>query len=406
MPSTTLSTTLITERFRLEAFAGAGGMGTVYRARDIRTNHTVAVKLLQATGQAHDEERFTREARLLSELRHPGIVTYLDHGVTEIGQPYLAMEWLEGEDLERRLSRGALSLVESLTLLRCTAEALAVAHGRGVVHRDLKPSNLFLRGGAVERVALLDFGIARHRTPTRPLTRDGTVMGTPAYMAPEQARGELELTPAVDVFALGSVLYECLTGQPAFAAEHVLAVLGKVLFAEPPRLRHVRPDLPESVEALLGRMLERDPGVRLQDAKAILSALLSLDQTQDEAAATAKTESAPRSGLASNAEQHLISVLIATPADADTDATLTPLGTKVSAQRLSELSTELAALGARVELTTDGALVATLVDARGAATDQAAIAARCAMLIKARWPEAVVALCTGRGRIGGRLPVG
>jgi serine/threonine protein kinase len=171
-------------------------------------DQTVAVKLLQAGDHSQAAERFAREAQVLCELRHPGIVEYLAHGVTGDGQPYLAMEWLAGEDLARRLARGALSLADSLTLLRRTASALAVAHQRGIVHRDLKPSNLFLRGGEVERVAILDFGIARRRALSHAITATGGVIGTPAYMAPEQARGERDLTPAVDVFSLGCVLFE------------------------------------------------------------------------------------------------------------------------------------------------------------------------------------------------------
>jgi eukaryotic-like serine/threonine-protein kinase len=404
MPSPFDLGSLIAGRFSLEALAGEGGMGTVYRARDSHSGQSVALKLLQRSDRPQERERFAREAELLSELRHPGIVTYLSHGMTETGQPYLAMEWLEGEDLEKRLSRGALNLSESLTLVRCAAEALAVAHARGVVHRDLKPSNLLLRDGAVERVALLDFGIARQRALSRSLTATGVALGTPAYMAPEQARGERDLTAAVDVFSLGCVLYECLTGQPAFAAEHVLAVLAKILFAEPPRLRLVRPDLPEAVEALLDRMLAREPAARLPDATALLAALSCLDLLVSEAAVSTLEAHAPRAELA-RAEQFLISVLLATPATAAAD---TPDAGVAEGQleRLRELATALAALGVRAEALADGSLVATLMHARGAATDQVALAARCALLLKARWPEAAIALCTGRGHLLGDLPVG
>jgi tetratricopeptide (TPR) repeat protein len=404
MPSPFDLGSLIAGRFSLEALAGEGGMGTVYRARDSHTGQSVALKLLQRNDRPQEGERFAREAELLSELRHPGIVAYLAHGRTEIGQPYLAMEWLEGEDLEKRLSRGALTLSESLTLVRCAAEALAVAHARGVVHRDLKPSNLLLRDGAVERVALLDFGIARQRALSRALTATGVALGTPAYMAPEQARGERDLTAAADVFSLGCVLYECLTGQPAFAAEHVLAVLAKILFAEPPRLRLVRPDLPESVEALLGRMLAREPDARLPDATALLAALSCLNPLASEAMVPTLEAPTPRPGLA-DAEQFLISVLLAT-STATAEDTPDAGGAEGQLERLREFATALAALGVRAEALADGSLVATLMHAHGAATDQAALAARCALLLKARWPEAAIALCTGRGHLRGALPVG
>jgi eukaryotic-like serine/threonine-protein kinase len=274
------------ERFVLQERAGAGGMGTVYRAIDTRTDQTVAVKLLQAADHPQAAERFAREAQLLCELRHPGIVEYLVHGMTGDGQPYLAMEWLAGEDLARRLARGALSLADSLTLLRRTASALAVAHQRGIVHRDLKPSNLFLRGGEVERVAILDFGIARRREFSHAITGAGGIVGTPAYMAPEQACGERDLTPAVDIFSLGCVLFECLTGDRPFVAEHVAAVLALILFSPPPKLRAVRPDLPRAVEALLARMLAKKPGERLPDAAALLDALDALDEALSQPFAT------------------------------------------------------------------------------------------------------------------------
>src|SRR5262245_3419390 len=237
MASSTATPSSIAGRFIVESLAGAGGMGTVYRARDTETDRMVALKLLQGGGHLHDAERFAREARLLSELAHPGIVAYLAHGVTEAGQPYLAMEWLDGEDLAMRLERGALPVTDALVLVRRAAEALAVAHARGVVHRDLKPSNLFLRGGEVARLALLDFGIARRTSVSQVLTGTGLVIGTPAYMAPEQARGERLLTPAADIFSLGCVLFECLTEQPPFAAGYAVAVLARIICDEPPRLR-------------------------------------------------------------------------------------------------------------------------------------------------------------------------
>jgi hypothetical protein len=388
--------TRIAGRFVLEAIAGAGGMGTVHRARDEQSGQIVALKLIQPHGRLNEVERFVREADLLSALRHPGIVGYVAHGVTEADEPYLAMEWLEGEDLAQRLGRGPLSLDESLTLLRRTAEALAVAHARGVVHRDLKPSNLFLRGGDVGRLAVLDFGIARLAAISKMMTGTGMIMGTPGYMAPEQARGEREVTAAADVFSLGCVLFECLTGQSPFAADHMMAVLARILFDEPHRLRAVRPDMPASLEGLLGSMLVKDTARRLPDARAVLAALDALDDVTPETGPPL---------LRQSGEQQLLSVLMALPPDGAGE----PHGAEdstLSGDQLMQLQRELAEQGARLEVLADGSLVATVLHGRGAATDEAARAARCALSIKTRWPHAMIALGTGRGREGERTPVG
>src|SRR5262249_14515424 len=149
---------------------------------------------------------------------------------------------------------------------------------RGVVHRDLKPGNLFLRGGEIERVTLLDFGIARRASISNAMTGTGIVIGTPAYMAPEQACGHREITAAADVFALGCVLFECLTGQTPFVADHPMALLGRIVFDAPTPLRELRPELPESIEALVARMLAKEAEERFADAETFLSALDRLNE--------------------------------------------------------------------------------------------------------------------------------
>ena len=217
----------IAKRFSLEQIAGSGGMGTVYRAHDEWTGKPVALKLLNHA-DATDFERFEREATVLSELSHPGIVGYVAHGLTESGTPYLAMQWLDGEDLTHYLSKHRLGVGEGLLLMQQAATALQVAHARGIVHRDIKPSNLFLRNGRTDSVVLLDFGVARYGSKSRAMTGTGTVVGTLEYMAPEQARGEREVLPAADIFSLGCTLYECLTGSPPFASQHLAAVLAKM----------------------------------------------------------------------------------------------------------------------------------------------------------------------------------
>ena len=244
-------------------------MGLVYRARDAQTDEWVALKVL-AHGSA---ERFLREARALSEVTHPHIVRYVDHGHTDAGEPYLAMEWLDGTDLAQKLALGPLPIAQALGLTRAIAGALSVAHGRGVVHRDVKPSNLFLVAGDPARVKVLDFGAARFVQTTSAPTASGIVLGTPGYLAPEQVNDEHAIDGRADIFALGCVLFECLAGRPAFVAQHVLALLGKILREDPPPLRQLVPQAPEDLEALLIAMLAKDPDARPADMARVAESL-------------------------------------------------------------------------------------------------------------------------------------
>jgi serine/threonine protein kinase len=252
---------VITRRFEVEEKIGSGGMSTVYRACDRETRRKVALKVLRRGGPA-DAERFDREARVLADLTHPAIVRYVAHGETDEGDPYLAMEWLDGEDLAERLLRSKLAPSDAVKLGVQVAEALGEAHARGIVHRDIKPSNIFLEGGEIGRVKLLDFGMARWSQVARMATITGTVLGTPAYMAPEQARGDKKVGPQADVFALGCVLFECLTGKAAFAGDHMLATLTKLLLDEPPKVRSENSDVPPALAAVVERMMDRDPARR------------------------------------------------------------------------------------------------------------------------------------------------
>jgi eukaryotic-like serine/threonine-protein kinase len=398
-----LQGTVVAGRFTIEALTGRGGMGSVYRASDALTGQPVAVKFLHAAISPEVAYRFNREAVLLAGLSHPGIVSYVAHGSAEAGQPFLVMEWLEGEDLARRLTRQRLGLAETLALLRRAAEALAVAHQKGIVHRDLKPSNLLLRGGRPEDVVLLDFGLARHAMRTLVgVTGSDTVVGTPGYMAPEQASSQSEILPTADIFSLGCVLYECLTGQPPFAAPHFAAVLAKILFAEPAPLCTLCPGLPPGVQLLVDRMLAKEPRRRLPDAASLLEALSVLESGPVLPPRAMEDTCGP--SLA-GAEQQLVSVLLVSlKARVESGPDLGESG----ALKLRDLLREaLAPHGAQVELLADGSLVATLVPERGTATDLAALAARCALTFKERWPEAAVVLVTGLGVFRSeRLPVG
>jgi hypothetical protein len=376
-------------------------MGSVYRATDSLSGQQVALKLLHVDS-SEALQRFSREASVLAELRHPGIVSYVAHGLAENGLPFLAMEWLEGEDLAHRLSRQPLSLKESLALLRNAAQALALAHQHGIIHRDLKPSNLFLRHSRPEEVVLLDFGLARHVLPSSAITASQMVLGTPGYMAPEQASSQPALTPSADIFSLGCVLYECLTGKPPFSAPHFVAALAKILFAEPEPLRSLRPELPPALEELLERMLVKAPERRFPEASSLLAAWAQWESRLAAEPSTAAPSSAPVLHL-TEAEQHLVSVLMAAPRS----SARPPHGSQDSQRTLFEaLRALLTPHGAQVELLADGSLVATLMASHGSATDPATLAARCALLIQERWPGATVVLTTGRGRLDQHLPVG
>ncbi|MDI1446063.1 serine/threonine-protein kinase [Polyangium sp. 6x1] len=270
-------------RFELVRLAGTGGMGDVYEARERSTGERLAVKVLRAVRE-DAAARFEREATILSTSSHPHIVRYVARGALPSGEPWLVMEWLEGEDLASRLRRGPLSVGEAVRLLRAAAEALGAMHARGVVHRDVKPANLFLVGGRIEGLKVLDFGIAQLPGASR-LTDTGLVVGTPGYMAPEQASDREAVGTRADVFSLGAVLFECLTGRPAFPGATFLAVVSKTLFEEPPPLRELVPRAPEGLATLVAHMLSKHPEGRPADGQAVAAALSASWIVDDDAPA-------------------------------------------------------------------------------------------------------------------------
>ncbi|MDC0674501.1 serine/threonine-protein kinase [Nannocystis radixulma] len=386
---------VVGDRFILEYHAGTGGMAEVYRAADRATGDAVAVKML-AQRRGAERARFEREAEVLAELRHPAIVRYVARGLVPSGEPYLVMEWLEGEDLAHRLERSPLSVIECITLGARTADALGAAHARGVIHRDLKPSNLFLVGRQVERAKVLDFGIARFDARTH-LTQAGAVLGTPGYMAPEQARGEQDVTPRVDVFSLGCVLFECLAGSPAFTGDHLMAVLAKVLFAEVPRLRQLRPEVPRSLEQLLAQMLAKRPEERPRDGAEVAAALSALGGLPE------PPRERPMS-LTDGERQVLSVVLMGGEHGIDVATTQLP-GDELAEPTTEELRGAVAIRGGHFERLADGSIVTTIVGGQ-IATDQAVLAARCALAMQTLSPGRPVAIATGQGEVAGPLPVG
>ncbi|HRI48702.1 MAG TPA: protein kinase [Pseudomonadota bacterium] len=390
---------LFAHRFEIDRPVGAGGMGTVYRARDQHSGDFVALKLLHGnTPGADDSERFVLEAQILAELQHPGIVGYVAHGQTQDGQRFLAMQWLDGEDLSSRLKRGPLSLSDALMLTRRVAEALALAHRRGIIHRDLKPTNLFLPRGEIAEVRILDFGIARRVASSRAMTRTGMILGTPEYMAPEQARGVRQLTPAADFFSLGCVLYECLAGDPPFVADHIAAVLVRILFEEPVPITARRPGIPAAVSRVLGRLLAKEPDQRLGDADQLIAALAAVDQATDSVVSLTLPTGTRITPPHRDSEQALLSLVLALSANETdaSDSTVLPGSVPIRADRRDTLLSELRAMGAQADLLISGALVAT-VPQMASAKDQATLAARCAAKVKELWPDAQVAVVTARG---------
>jgi serine/threonine protein kinase len=269
---------------------GAGGMGEVYRARDTRLDRTVAVKVLPENLAADPQlkARFQREARAISALAHPNICTLHDVG-EEDGQTFLVMEHLAGQTLAERLKKGPLSLGQALEVAAEIADALAAAHSQGIVHRDLKPSNVMLtRTGA----RLLDFGLAQltahgeqpsaeslPSAPTRdaPLTGQGTILGTLPYMAPEQVEGR-PADARTDLWALGAVLYEMLTGRRPFDGGSTASLTAAILEHEPPPLSALDPQLPPALEHVVGRCLAKDADARWQTARDVANELEWISQ--------------------------------------------------------------------------------------------------------------------------------
>jgi eukaryotic-like serine/threonine-protein kinase len=281
--------------YRIERKIGAGGMGEVYEARDTKLGRKVAIKVLPSAS-LHDPERlarFQREARLLASVNHPNIATI--HGLEEsAGVQYLVMELVAGETLAERISKGAVPLQEALRMATQIAEALEAAHARGVIHRDLKPANVKITPEGLVKV--LDFGLAKaltidsevdlSRAPT--LSEEGRILGTPAYMSPEQVRGE-RLDTRTDLFSFGVVLYEMVTGLPPFRGETSGVIAEAILNRSPVAPVRLNPDLSPKLEEVIKKALEKDRWLRYQSAADIRIDLQRLKRDSDSGRATAAT---------------------------------------------------------------------------------------------------------------------
>jgi serine/threonine protein kinase len=261
--------------YEILAPLGAGGMGEVWRAKDTRLNREVAVKLLPASfAQDADRlRRFEQEARATSALNHPNILTVHDIGDHE-GAPFIVTELLEGDVLRAQFDDGALPVRKAIDYAQQIASGLAAAHEKGIVHRDLKPENLFVtRDG---RVKILDFGLAKLKPPQvdaadsqaptqKKITDPGTVLGTVGYMAPEQVRGQ-EADHRADIFSFGVILYEMLSGKRAFSGESAIEVMNAILKEDPPELEAMNHRVPQGLERLIRRCLEKQPELRFHSA--------------------------------------------------------------------------------------------------------------------------------------------
>jgi eukaryotic-like serine/threonine-protein kinase len=252
-------------RYRILGELGRGAMGVVYRAKDPALDRVVALKTIilsdDADGRKEYEKRFALEARAAGKLNHPNIVTTFDFG-EEGDLAYLAMELLEGTDLRTRLKKGALPVAEAVDIAVQVADGLGFAHERGIVHRDIKPGNIMLleRGGA----KIMDFGIARMRSDDFK-TSTGMVVGTPRFMSPEQITGQ-SVDQRSDLFSLGAVLYEMLTGEMLFAGEDSAQIAHNVTMLEPEPPSRRNPEVPSLLDFVVARALKKDAAVRYQDA--------------------------------------------------------------------------------------------------------------------------------------------
>jgi tRNA A-37 threonylcarbamoyl transferase component Bud32/tetratricopeptide (TPR) repeat protein len=256
-------------KYEIVAKIGQGAMGEVFRAHDPVLNRAVAVKRISA-GLDTDEnvkKRFQREAQSAALLSHPNIITVYELGM-EGEQLFMAMELLDGIDLKHALTRRKMSLDEKVDVIEQICEGLAFAHAHEIVHRDLKPANIHILPGG--KVKIMDFGLAR--LSTSEMTSTGMVMGTPHYMSPEQVRGQ-KADSRSDIFALGCVFYEILTGHKPFDAESLHAVLYKVMQEEPPSLREAASDVPEAILQVVDKALAKNPAERFQNASDMLAGL-------------------------------------------------------------------------------------------------------------------------------------
>lgn len=386
---------LFAGRYEIAELAGSGGMSSVYRAIDRQTGRQVALKVIRNPDR-RTATRFRREASVLASLSRPSIVQYLAHGMTPSGDRFLAMEWLEGEDLATRLTHGPLTIADTLIVATRIADALVTAHALGLIHRDIKPSNLFLPDAQISQAKLLDFGIVL--TPQHGpgyVTRTGTAMGTPGYMAPEQALGLQDIDIRADIYAFGCVLYHCLAGFPPFSDAGSGSLTRSLLDPAPP-VQKFRPDTPQYLADLVMRMLEQEVECRPQSVKTVLETL-----TLRQAVAPSQVPFSPpiRSKRVESSTRCALLLAARTHSGKRTGGYTTELST----QRVHLIARQrqiVEACGCVLTAFATGALQV-VIPAKSSLTTELEIAVRCATKLRHSFPNQVIAIASNYDRDSG-----
>jgi eukaryotic-like serine/threonine-protein kinase len=387
-------------RFELLRQVGEGGAGAVFEGRDLSTNSLVAIKLLH-TGSEVAQERFETEIAVLAELPHPAIVRYIAHGLADDGRQYLVMEWLAGKTVDAHRT-GQWPIGEVLTLARRVVSGLAFAALRDISHRDIKPENLFLVSGDVANAKILDFGLARRSSDRQESTDMGTVVGTPQYMSPEQARGDAVLDSRTDVFSLGSVLYACLCGRPPFLAPQASVILEQICYEEPMPIEERAPHVPLRLRTLVQAMMRKNREER-PDWRTIAEELSEIADQHVELDAERASQLPPSPSRRSlipapprrnRADYRIVVAVFLAPRSA----------APVSSELVAELREMVAQHGMRVETLPDGTRML-LPELALATSEQAVVAARCALsLQRGLTGRAALVMCTGRAALGDNEP--
>ncbi|MBN2802762.1 MAG: serine/threonine protein kinase, partial [Deltaproteobacteria bacterium] len=277
---------ILDKKYLIKDLLGEGGMGAVYHGEHISMGKRVAVKFLHSSFISNEEvvKRFFREARAAASISHRNIIDVMDMGVSPGGEPYLVMEYLVGIDLDTVLEKkGRLNLSTAVAIMDFALQAIGAAHQKGIVHRDLKPENIYisLQNGEEPEIKLIDFGISKFEDKnTTKLTVEGTTLGTPAYMSPEQARGSKDLNYTTDIYSTGVILYQLLSGSTPFAGENYNELLVNILTSEPQSPDTVCNDFPMEIWPVIQKAISKQPGDRYESAEELRKVLKSFSDDQ------------------------------------------------------------------------------------------------------------------------------